>query len=97
MSCVNVWSRHSDLNRGPAVYETAALPLSYVGAEGILAAPTRSAPSPGFRRTVTSREPRVRMAEPLLDGLDLVLNNAGSAVNQGRLHVESKAEGSHQS
>jgi hypothetical protein len=26
------WSRHSDLNRGPAVYETAALPLSYVGA-----------------------------------------------------------------
>ena len=26
-----VWSRHSDLNRGPAVYETAALPLSYVG------------------------------------------------------------------
>jgi hypothetical protein len=28
------WSRHSDLNRGPAVYETAALPLSYVGAEG---------------------------------------------------------------
>src|SRR4051794_32285406 len=25
------WSRHSDLNRGPAVYETAALPLSYVG------------------------------------------------------------------
>src|SRR6266498_2567292 len=29
-----VWSRHSDLNRGPAVYETAALPLSYVGASG---------------------------------------------------------------
>jgi hypothetical protein len=28
-----VWSRHSDLNRGPAVYETAALPLSYVGAD----------------------------------------------------------------
>jgi hypothetical protein len=28
------WSRHSDLNRGPAVYETAALPLSYVGPEG---------------------------------------------------------------
>ena len=27
------WSRHSDLNRGPAVYETAALPLSYVGLE----------------------------------------------------------------
>ena len=25
------WSRHSDSNRGPAVYETAALPLSYVG------------------------------------------------------------------
>jgi hypothetical protein len=28
---VGEWSRHSDLNRGPAVYETAALPLSYVG------------------------------------------------------------------
>jgi NAD(P)-dependent dehydrogenase (short-subunit alcohol dehydrogenase family) len=28
------WSRHSDLNRGPAVYETAALPLSYVGPDG---------------------------------------------------------------
>ena len=27
---VDHWSRHSDLNRGPAVYETAALPLSYV-------------------------------------------------------------------
>ena len=32
------WSRHSDLNRGPAVYETAALPLSYVGAAVSLAA-----------------------------------------------------------
>ncbi len=30
---VKWWSRHSDLNRGPAVYETAALPLSYVGAD----------------------------------------------------------------
>ena len=28
---LKMWSRHSDLNRGPAVYETAALPLSYVG------------------------------------------------------------------
>ena len=37
-----VWSRHSDLNRGPAVYETAALPLSYVGARpSIEAAPGR--------------------------------------------------------
>jgi hypothetical protein len=34
------WSRHSDSNRGPAVYETAALPLSYVGATGIVARPT---------------------------------------------------------
>jgi hypothetical protein len=25
------WSRRADLNRRPAVYETAALPLSYVG------------------------------------------------------------------
>jgi hypothetical protein len=25
------WSRHADSNCGPAVYETAALPLSYVG------------------------------------------------------------------
>ncbi len=32
-SCSDHWSRHSDLNRGPAVYETAALPLSYVGAQ----------------------------------------------------------------
>ncbi len=31
ISCLEEWSRHSDLNRGPAVYETAALPLSYVG------------------------------------------------------------------
>ena len=31
------WSRHSDLNRGPAVYETAALPLSYVGAAASVA------------------------------------------------------------
>src|SRR5215218_87815 len=30
------WSRHSDLNRGPAVYETAALPLSYVGRTAII-------------------------------------------------------------
>ena len=34
LSTMGEWSRHSDLNRGPAVYETAALPLSYVGAEG---------------------------------------------------------------
>ena len=27
------WSRHADSNCGPAVYETAALPLSYVGAD----------------------------------------------------------------
>ena len=33
------WSRHSDLNRGPAVYETAALPLSYVGAGLSIGAP----------------------------------------------------------
>tara|TARA_B100000809_G_scaffold253816_1_gene290279 strand:- start:357 stop:557 length:201 start_codon:yes stop_codon:yes gene_type:complete len=26
------WSQRTDLNRRPAVYETAALPLSYVGA-----------------------------------------------------------------
>ena len=36
------WSRHSDLNRGPAVYETAALPLSYVGADQSLAAKNRA-------------------------------------------------------
>ena len=38
VSQLGMWSRHSDLNRGPAVYETAALPLSYVGAEGSLPA-----------------------------------------------------------
>jgi hypothetical protein len=27
----NIWSRRSDLNRGPADYESAALPLSYAG------------------------------------------------------------------
>jgi hypothetical protein len=26
------WSRHPDLNRGPTVYKTVALPLSYAGA-----------------------------------------------------------------
>ena len=25
------WSRHSDSNRGPTVYKTVALPLSYAG------------------------------------------------------------------
>jgi hypothetical protein len=35
------WSRHSDLNRGPAVYETAALPLSYVGARASIGAAQR--------------------------------------------------------
>ena len=29
-----LWCRRSDLNRGPADYESAALPLSYVGAGG---------------------------------------------------------------
>ena len=28
---VKDWSQRTDLNRRPAVYETAALPLSYVG------------------------------------------------------------------
>ena len=28
---MNNWSRRSDLNRGPADYESAALPLSYAG------------------------------------------------------------------
>ena len=28
---VSKWSQRSDSNRGPAVYETAALPLSYAG------------------------------------------------------------------
>jgi hypothetical protein len=31
LGCQIVWSRWSDLNRRPAVYETAALPLSYTG------------------------------------------------------------------
>src|SRR5271168_4828436 len=26
-----LWSRHPDLNRGPTVYKTVALPLSYAG------------------------------------------------------------------
>src|SRR4051812_14224207 len=39
------WSRHSDLNRGPAVYETAALPLSYVGAPESVPSDTRIGPT----------------------------------------------------
>ena len=41
------WSRHSDLNRGPAVYETAALPLSYVGRSANIADGSGSGPFPG--------------------------------------------------
>src|SRR3954454_25344518 len=41
-------SRHSDLNRGPAVYETAALPLSYVGAPPRIA----DAPNVGQHRAI---------------------------------------------
>ena len=33
------WSRRSDLNRRPADYESAALPLSYVGLDGNLGFP----------------------------------------------------------
>src|SRR5436190_22934391 len=45
------WSRHSDLNRGPAVYETAALPLSYVGRTANIAdAPDRRS-TEAYRRT----------------------------------------------
>src|SRR3954467_10903144 len=51
------WSRHSDLNRGPAVYETAALPLSYVGA------PPRIADAP--RRQGLGRLPTSVDAGPL--------------------------------
>ena len=40
-SCLGRWSRHSDSNRGPAVYETAALPLSYVGVKAIVGAGRR--------------------------------------------------------
>ena len=41
------WSRHSDLNRGPAVYETAALPLSYVGARVSIGALRSTPPERG--------------------------------------------------
>ena len=40
------WSRHSDLNQGPAVYETAALPLSYVGDRGGILATDPGRPRP---------------------------------------------------
>src|ERR1700749_4914263 len=29
------WSRHPDLNRGPTVYKTVALPMSYAGGPGL--------------------------------------------------------------
>jgi hypothetical protein len=57
------WSRHSDSNRGPAVYETAALPLSYVGATGIVSRaiarvcrrPRRTAAKDGLARRLEAR------------------------------------------
>jgi hypothetical protein len=73
------WSRHSDLNRGPAVYETAALPLSYVGprAESIgpaqghqLFALTRtrstscSKPWHNARTAANRRDPKPRSSQP---------------------------------
>ena len=33
--CLEYWSQRTDLNRRPAVYKTAALPLSYVGIAGV--------------------------------------------------------------
>jgi hypothetical protein len=42
----DLWSRHSDLNRGPAVYETAALPLSYVGRADSVPSPAELEPAP---------------------------------------------------
>ena len=47
------WSRHSDLNRGPAVYETAALPLSYVGVEPVLS--RRCSQTPDYSHARRSR------------------------------------------
>ncbi len=52
------WSRHSDLNRGPAVYETAALPLSYVGAEASIGAAHRHRLfAPSGRSALTTPRP----------------------------------------
>src|SRR5262249_20578879 len=56
------WSRHSDLNRGPAVYETAALPLSYVGAAKsvpitVTLNPWPDSPRPAGRLPCCSRRP----------------------------------------
>jgi hypothetical protein len=48
------WSRHSDLNRGPAVYETAALPLSYVGARPSIGDEFRQQLFPRSTRNVPS-------------------------------------------
>src|SRR6185503_13125076 len=56
------WSRHSDLNRGPAVYETAALPLSYVGPGGEY--------SQGSRNRAMSRPGRARRARAAYRGGD---------------------------
>src|SRR4051794_35776807 len=66
------WSRHSDLNRGPAVYETAALPLSYVGAGRLGGRRTRPppfAPRPARAGVIRPRpaDPPVFSASPNLD------------------------------
>ena len=44
------WSRHPDLNRGPTVYKTVALPLSYAGGSPQEQNPTGSLPIPGAGR-----------------------------------------------
>src|SRR5450756_579148 len=54
------WSRHSDSNRGPVVYETTALPLSYVGATGIVSRPLDAGRVAGG----PSVHPRVRGPRP---------------------------------
>ena len=43
-------SRHSDSNRGPTVYKTVALPLSYAGAGGRRISSARKEGIANFRR-----------------------------------------------
>jgi hypothetical protein len=76
------WSRHSDLNRGPAVYETAALPLSYVGPDREYRRPFRQGVegAPTIGRIPTS--PRSRQ-----------ISNACSTADIAR-HATPEREGS---
>jgi hypothetical protein len=60
-----LWCRRSDLNRGPADYESAALPLSYVGGRAARIALTVPIEQPPrLHRARPHRMPRTAPEEP---------------------------------